>query len=155
MSAKGRLPPQKQVVTVSENKKQFIRIIVEILIAEAVVPGGNQSRLIITGQEESPVEIAPGGVVIRREDLKTTHELADAIIAQAIYATKDEGKHVVVVTCDTDVYILLLYNYHSESSKIPMKLQSTQTGRAFLDVSATVLNVTLYQCVVVLEKVGC
>ena len=113
-----------------------------MLIAEAVVPGGNQSRLIITGQEESPVEIAPGGVVITREDLKTTHELADVVVvAQAIYATKDEGKHVVVVACDTDVYILLLYHYHSESLKIPMRLQSMQTGRAFINVSATVLKV--------------
>ena len=55
----------------------------------------------ITGQEESPVEIAPGGAVIRREDLKTTHEEADAIIvAQAIYAAKVEGKyHDTLVQC--------------------------------------------------------
>ena len=80
-------------------------------------------------------------MVIRREDLKTTHEEADAIIvAQAIYTAKVEGKCVVVVADDTDVYILLLYHYHSESLKIPMKLQSTQTGRAFIDVTATVLK---------------
>ncbi len=78
-------------------------------------------------------------MVIRREDLKTTHEEADVIIvAQAIYAAKDEGKRVVVVADDTDVYILLLHHYHSESLKIPMKLQSTQTGRAFIDMTATV-----------------
>ncbi len=71
--------------------------------------GGYQSRLTITGQEESPVEIAQGGLVIRREDLKTTHEEADTIIvAQAIYTAKVEGKHVVVMADDTDVYILLL-----------------------------------------------
>ena len=58
--------PQKEVLTVSENKKKLIQIIVETLIVEAVVPG--QSRLIITGQEDTLVEIAPDGVVIRRED---------------------------------------------------------------------------------------
>ena len=80
-------------------------------------------------------------MVIRREDLKTTPEEADAIIvAQAIYVAKVEGKCVVVVADDTDVYIPLLYHYHSESLKIPMKLQSTQTGRAFIDVTATVLK---------------
>ena len=101
----------------------MIQIIVETLIVEAVVPRGYQSKLIITGQEESHVEIAPGGVVIKREDLKTTHEEADAIVvAQAIYAAKVEGKLVVVVADDTDVYILLLYHYHVESLKIPMKL---------------------------------
>ena len=47
---------------------------------------------------------------------------------------------MVVVADDTDVYILLLYHYHVESLTIPMKLQSTQAGRAFIDVSATVLK---------------
>ena len=104
--------------TRSENKKQLIRIIVEMLVAEALVPGEYQSRLIITGQEESPVEIDAAGVVIRREDMKITHEEANAIIvAQAIYAAKVEGKCVVVVADDTNVYILLLYHYHSESLK--------------------------------------
>ena len=66
MSANGPLPPQKQVLTVSENKKQLIQIFVETVVDETVVPGEYRSRLIITGQEESPVEIAAAGVVIRR-----------------------------------------------------------------------------------------
>ena len=112
-----------------------------MLVAEAVIPGEYQSRLIITGQEESPVGIAAAGVVINREDMKITHDETDAIIvAQAIYAAKVDGKCVVVVADDTDVYILLLYHYYSESLKIPMKLQSTQTGRAFIDVTATILK---------------
>ena len=53
-----------------------------------------------------------------------------------------EGKHCSVVADDTDVYILLLYHYHAESLKIPMKLQSTQTGRAFIEVTATVLKLS-------------
>ena len=39
---------------------------------------------------------------------------------------------------DTDVYILLLYYYHAESLTIPMKLQSPQSGRAVIDIAATV-----------------
>ena len=110
LSANGPLPSQKQVLSVSENKRQLIHIIVEALLAEAVVPGRCSSRLIITGQEPTPIEVAPRGVVVRREDIKATHEEADAIIvAQAIYAAKEENKHVVVVADDTDVYILLLY----------------------------------------------
>ena len=139
LSANGPLPSQKQVLAVSENKRQLIHIIVEALVAEAVVPGCHSSRLIITGQEPTPIEIAPCGVVIRREDVKTTHEEAGAIIvAQAIYAAKEENKHVVVVADDTDVYILLLYHYQAESLSTPMKLKSTQAGRAFIDVTATV-----------------
>ena len=133
LSANGRLPSQKQVLTVSENKRQLIHIIMEALVAEAVVAGRYSSRLIITGQEPTR------GVVIRREVIKTTHEEADAIIvAQAIYAAKEENKHVVVVADDTDLYILLLYHYQAESLKTPMKLKSTQAGRVFIDVTATV-----------------
>ena len=77
----------------SENKRQLIHIIVETLVAEVVVPGNYPSRL-ITGQEPTPIEIAPHGVVIRREDLKTRHEEADPIIAgQTIYAAKEDKKH--------------------------------------------------------------
>ena len=141
LSANSLLPPQNQVLNVSENKRQLIQIIVTTLMAEDVVPPGHQSRLIITGQEDTPLEkITPNGVVIRRHDLRTTHEEADTIIvAQAIYAAKEEGKHnVVIVADDTDVYILLLYHYYIESLDIPMKLQPTQLGRAVIDVQATV-----------------
>ena len=60
-------------------------------------------------------------------------------MARAIYAAKEENKHVVVVVADdTDVYILLLYHYQAESLKTPMKPKSTQAGRAFIDATATV-----------------
>ena len=80
----------------------------EALVAEAVGPGRYSSRFIITGQEPTPIEIAPRRVVIRRVDIKTTLEEADTIIvAQAIYVAKEENKHIVVVADDTDVYISL------------------------------------------------
>lgn len=139
LSANSPLPPQKQILTVAENKKQLIQIIVETLVSEGVIPGSYQSRLIITGQEYTPIEITPEGAVIRRADLRTTHEEADVIIvAQAIYAAKEESKHVVVVADDTDVYVLLLYHYQAELLTVPMKLQSTQSGRAVIDIAATV-----------------
>ena len=39
LSANSPLPPQKQILTVAENKKQVIQIIVETLISGRVVPG--------------------------------------------------------------------------------------------------------------------
>ena len=60
------------------------------------------------------------------------------IVVQAIYAAKEEGKKVVVAADNTDFYIMLLYQYHAESLTIPMKLHSTQTGRACIDETATV-----------------
>lgn len=73
--------------------------------------------------------------------MTTTHEEADNIIvAQAIYAAKEEGKHVVVVADDTDVYILLLYHYRAELLTLPMKMRSAQAGRAIIDISRTALK---------------
>ena len=53
--------------TVPENKKQLIQIIVDVLVSEAIVPGGYLTRLIITGQEYTQIEIAPDGVVMRKQ----------------------------------------------------------------------------------------
>ena len=39
---------------------------------------------------------------------------------------------------DTDVYILLLYHYHSELLTVLMKLQSTQSGSYVINIAATV-----------------
>ena len=50
---------------------------------------------------------------------------------------KEENKHVVVVADDTDLYIRLLYHYQAELNT-PVKLKSTQAGRAFIVVTATV-----------------
>ena len=39
---------------------------------------------------------------------------------------------------DTDVYILLLYHYQAELQIVDIELHSTQSGRAFIDIAATV-----------------
>ena len=51
----------------------------------------------------------PHGVVIVKEDIATSHEEADDIIAQqAIMCAKEHSGATVVVADDTDVFILLL-----------------------------------------------
>ena len=64
LSTNAPLPPQKQVLTVSETKKQLINNIVEKLASDSVVPGGYEGKLVIKGQDCTPIEISPGGVVI-------------------------------------------------------------------------------------------
>ena len=54
------LSPRKQILIVAENKKQLTQILVGTLICGGVVPGNNQSRLIIY----TPSEIAPGGMLL-------------------------------------------------------------------------------------------
>ena len=40
------------------------------------------NKLVITGQEKTPIEISYGGVIIQRHDIATTHKEADNIIVQ-------------------------------------------------------------------------
>ena len=58
--ASSRLPPQNQTLNISENKKQLIHIICEDLKSDIGVLGGYSHKLVITGQDEVPVELSPG-----------------------------------------------------------------------------------------------
>ena len=78
------LPSQKVTLTITQNKKQLIDIICKDLHSDTDFHGRNtgKHKLVITGQEETPVEISCGGVVIQRRDIATTHEEADNIIVR-------------------------------------------------------------------------
>jgi hypothetical protein len=52
LSANSPLPPQNQVLNVSENKRQLIQIIIETLVQSQWV---HQGKIIVTGQEDDPI----------------------------------------------------------------------------------------------------
>ena len=111
------LPSQKVTLTITRNKKQLIDIICKDLQGDADFHRKNtqKHKLVITGQDKSPVEISCGGVVILRHDIATTHEEADNIIVQqAMQVAVDEHKHVTILADDTDVcmlfYFIITYN---------------------------------------------
>ena len=100
---------------------------------------GCKSKLIITGQDDTPIEISSCGTIIRREDLNTKHEEADVIVvAHAIYAAEVESKKVFVVADDTDIYVLVLHHYMKRNLDMPMIMQTTRKARASVDIKATV-----------------
>ena len=117
-------PPlsQKAVLTVSSNKKQLMSIICSGIINDEELHAQHTTRnkLVITGSGDIPTEIHKG-VVIAREDIATSHEEADNIIAQqAIMCAKEHSGATVVVADDTDVFILLLFHYLNEHLTCPM-----------------------------------
>ena len=67
------------------------------------------NRLVVTGSNPVPQEISMG-LVIPRDDLKTSHEEADVIMPQqmVVLAIKVTSE---VISDDTDVFILLVYYY--------------------------------------------
>ena len=84
-------------------------MIVDFFKADHTVMQGYKNKLIITGQDDTPIEISPCGTIIGREDLKTKHDKADVIVVvQAIYAAEVESKKVVVDDADIYSYISTL-----------------------------------------------
>ena len=84
MQVNSTLPPQKTVLTVSENKKQLIGHVVNLMVEGDLIHECTKShRLIVVGEEAARFEIS-NGVVIRRTDMATAHEEADNIIVQQV-----------------------------------------------------------------------
>ena len=141
------LPSQSSILSVAQNKKQLIVIFIDSLAGDRVFSQDLGRKLIVTGQTPTPIEISADGLVIFRQDLENFHEEADAIIvAQAIYAATVEFKHVQVVADDTDIYIMLLYHYFSNSLESTMILTPTRHGRCVIDIKASVGNMCLEIC---------
>lgn len=134
------LPPQKVVLTVSDNKKQLIDIICNELIENKSFHQGftQNSKLVITGSNNTPIEIKHG-VVIQREDMSTSHEEADCIIVQqAIMAATEHQQAVSVVADDNDVFILLMHHYFEQQLTSYMIMESPIHGRSVIDIRGTV-----------------
>ena len=132
------LPQKKQVLGVSEYKQQLIKIIVEMLVTSVKFPDGCCNKLIVTGQDRTPAEISPGGIVIQRRDLMTTHEEGDAIVLQqAIHAASVENKTVQVCADDTDIYVILLYHYRLQALQKHMQMVATHGQVTVIDIEAT------------------
>ena len=101
------LPPQKVLLTVTQNKIQLIDLIVAALQKEKDQFKLCVHKLVVTGSEPVPVEINKG-LVIRRCDLKTVQEEADVIMIQQMIAISEEldGAGIRVMCDDTDVFVL-------------------------------------------------
>ena len=110
----------------SHSKKQLIDIICKDSQHDTDFPQENteKHKLVITGQDKTPVEISVGGAIIHRYDIATTHEKAEHIIVQqAIRVANNHQRPVTVLAVlagNTDVYTLLLYHYLEQGLQTPM-----------------------------------
>ena len=133
------IPPQKVILTDLENKRQLIALIVEDLCQNVTFPQGVNlnRRLVVTGEDPIPVEITPVAKILR-EDMKTTHEEADNILAQQMVLNASQpNKGVSVVSDDTDVFVLLLYFYAKYNLTGLVIMESPVKDRATIDIRST------------------
>ena len=138
MTLNTKIPSQKVISTVPQNKKQLIDIIFRDLIQDKDKVFHQlhlqSHRLIITGQDHTPVEIRCGGVIIQRTDMDTTHEEADIIIVQQMLMIANENcSGITVLSDDTDVFILLLYYYHKCGLHSRVTMESPIKQRIVVD----------------------
>ena len=98
----ARLPPQKVVLTVTTNKDQLTTLIVEDLVSQ--IADFQKHKLVVTGRNPVPVEIA-NGCVNKRRDMATTQEEGDTLIVLQVSRVEDDT--VLVVADDTDIFVLL------------------------------------------------
>ena len=75
----ARLPPQIVVLTVATNTYQLIALIVEDLVSHKA--DFQKHKLVVTGRDPVPVEIA-NGCVNKCQDMATTQEEGDALVVQ-------------------------------------------------------------------------
>ena len=93
------------------------------------------SRVVVTGNDPVPVDINLD-VVIRREDMRVTHEEADTILINQVVFTGFAS--VLIVADDTDVFVLLCHFIHSGHITGQVKMVSPVRDRAVIDMNSTV-----------------
>ena len=135
------LPPQKVLLTVTQNKIQLIDLNVAALQKEKYQFKLCGQKLVVTGRDPIPVEINKG-VVIRRCDLKTMQEEADVIMIQHMIAISEEldGAGIRVMCDDTDVFVLLLHFYRLREMSCSLTMESLARDRKCVDIRATATN---------------
>ena len=75
------IPSSKVILTILDNKRQLIGLIVDDLCSNTVFPEtSNIRRLVVTRKDPVPVELT-STVTNKREDFLTNHEEADNILA--------------------------------------------------------------------------
>lgn len=128
-----KIPPQKVILTVTQNKAALIDLLYEDLINHK--EEFQKHRLVITGSHPTPVELYKG-LAIQRRDLETRHEEADTIIPQQLAIVRPQS--AIVVADDTDVFVLLCHFCHLGKLSLQVWMVSPIKGRSVIDINATV-----------------
>ena len=127
------------ILTVTYNKEQLIDLICQYLVNHIVI---NQTKLVITGKDPTPVQVWINGTV-QKQDLRTHHEEADVIIIHHlvhIASAASDDAHIKVICDVTDVFVLLIHFYIKEKMTANISMESPCAGRMIVDIRQTSLK---------------
>ena len=76
--------------------------------------------------------------LVKRFDLKTTHEYAYIKIHQQVVALADMGCKTINIICDdTDVFVLLAHYFAEECLSVSLIMETTSGSQSSIDIGAT------------------
>ena len=128
------LPSKDEVLKVTHNKTQLIKLIVQYLLDHLE---DNDNELVITSEEPVPIVLG-NGKISKRDALYNVHEEADVIIVNHLVYLADQGARNLLVVCDdTDVFILLICFYCGKDLSCGISMESSVPGRTVVDIKAT------------------
>ena len=131
------LPLQKVILTVTANKDQLISIIYNYIKENDALLPRNASRFVATSPVPTPIEIYKGRIT-PRDNIRTTHQEADAIIVHKMVQLASTGVQNIRVICDaTNVFVLLLHLYVLEKITCSIVMVGTSHGRSVVDIRDT------------------
>ena len=131
------IPARNNILGNCRNKAQLIDLIcTEAKSYFSTNPSSN--KLMISGGQQSPVEIQDGKMTVR-DDLATTHEEADTIIIHNTNVLIKEGYKQCHVLCDdTDVLLLLMHYYESHFSPANIYMVGFKASPKVISISESV-----------------
>ena len=131
------LPTKLITLKATRTKIQLINLITRALL-DHCTSIKCQNTLIVTGQDSIPIQTEHCIEILQR-DMEATHEEADVIIPQQIHVTKQSGEvqNFKVICDDTDVFVLLLYNYVTQKRTGDILLESLEGGQSLTSIKKT------------------
>ena len=110
---------------------QMFALIVEDLVSHK--SDFQKHKLVVTGRDPVPVEIA-NGCINKRRNMATKQEEGNTLIVQQVSRVEDGT--VLVVADDTDIFVLFLYFSHQGSISCKVLMVLPSQGRSVIDINA-------------------
>jgi hypothetical protein len=129
------LPKQSLLLTVTDNKKQLIELIVDRLCAMQHPVG---TDVVITGPDPQPVHMGSG-----LKETSLDHEEADVLMACHVINEASSGHtNIKVISDDTDVLIILAHHLHKQthglSNNVVLCMESCSAGHNVISVNGVI-----------------
>ena len=135
------LPPQKTILGNVRNKVQLISLIVKSLVTDEHFHATSTTghNLIVTGHDSTPVEISDGEIILDRRDMISSHEEADVLLIHQLIAVRETvSNSVLIISGDTDVFVLLLTFCKKYNLSFDIFMESPVKDRSLIDIKKTI-----------------